>query len=61
MTEERLTQEQKACPHRTVTQSLEAGAPKQTWTCDACGTQLVTLQTLLDVVKGLGKIWLEAD
>ena len=58
---EQLTPEQKACPHRTVTQSVEAGAPKQTWTCDACGTQLVTLQMSLDIIRGIGQIWTEAD
>lgn len=55
--EERLTPEQKACPHRAITQSLEGEVPKQTWTCDTCGTHLVTLETVLDIIKGLGQIY----
>lgn len=39
------------CPHRQITQLIEDGEPVQGWSCDACGTKLVTVHTLLSVVK----------
>lgn len=55
-----MTPEQEACPHRTITQLIENGEPKQGWTCDTCGEHLVTLQMMLNVLKGIGAIWQEA-
>ncbi len=57
-----LTPEQLACPHRTITQIVqEEHGPRQGWTCDACGTQLVTLHQMLEVVRAIGKAWTEVD
>jgi hypothetical protein len=44
------------CPHRTITQVYDDGEPKQSWTCDTCGEQLVSLHLLLEVVKAMGKV-----
>ncbi|HEY5785855.1 MAG TPA: hypothetical protein VIT65_13860 [Microlunatus sp.] len=43
----------KDCEHRSIAQMVEAGEPKQTWICDACDQKFVTVDLLLEIIKGI--------